>query len=66
MFNVIIPLLLANETGPELDLQADREKYGRDAEVGRLRYEYDVASMMGDDAYVSFQNGFHLPFTLHD
>ena len=66
VFNVIIPLLLANETGPELDLQADREKYGRDAEVGRLRYEYDVASMMGDDAYVSFQNGFHLPFTLHD
>ena len=44
-FNVIIPLLLANETGPELDLLTlDGQK------AGRYRYEYHVASMMGDDA----------------
>jgi hypothetical protein len=65
VFNIIVPLLLANETGPELDLQAaasssssssssdpgtednDDDKHA----VGRLRYQYDVASMMGDDAY---------------
>lgn len=50
VFNVIVPLILANETGPELDVQADRET-NYDPEVGRLRYQYDVASMMGDDAY---------------
>ena len=43
-YNVIIPLILANETGPELDLQ-DKE-----LTTGRYRYEYNVASMMGDDA----------------
>jgi hypothetical protein len=53
-FNVIIPLILANDTGPELDLQ-DSEKVNDNDEllVGRYRYEYDVASMLGDDAFVS-------------
>jgi hypothetical protein len=53
-FNVIIPLILANDTGPELDLQ-ESEEVDDDGEllVGRYRYEYDVASMLGDDAMVS-------------
>jgi hypothetical protein len=53
-FNIIIPLILANDTGPELDLQ-DPEKVNDDGEElhGRYRYEYDVASMLGDDAMVS-------------
>jgi hypothetical protein len=50
VFNVIFPLLLANETGPELDLQ-DNDKDENGELIGRLRYKYDVASMMGDDAY---------------
>jgi SET domain len=59
VYNIIIPLLLANETGPELDLEiwkpdnfclkpdlpADEK-----CRIGRYRYEYDVASLMGDDA----------------
>jgi hypothetical protein len=55
-FNIIIPLILANETGPELDLQSsDYDKVDDDGEPlhGRYRYELDVASMMGDDAMVS-------------
>jgi hypothetical protein len=51
VFNVIIPLILAEDTGPELDLQVERDDDDEDAEVGRLRYQYDAASMMGDDAY---------------
>jgi hypothetical protein len=40
-FNIIIPLILANETGPELDVSAtDFES------VGRLRYQYDIAVMV--------------------
>jgi len=46
-FNIIIPLILANETGPELDLRQDGSLEPED--VGRLRYRYDVASMVGDD-----------------
>lgn len=51
-FNVIIPLILANETGPELDVQ-ESELVDEDEDflVGRYRYEYNVASMLGDDAY---------------
>ena len=45
-FNIIIPLLLADETGPELDIQDANED-----KVGRYRYEYDVAVALGDDAY---------------
>lgn len=67
VYNVIIPLLLAEETGPELDLgsyecdipfggvrNGAEEQYDGDDPynycVGRYRYEYDVASLMGDDA----------------
>jgi len=54
VYNVIIPLILANETGPELDLQGWKPDLDEDdaynSRVGRYRYEYDVASMMGDGA----------------
>lgn len=64
-FNVIIPLMLANETGPELDLQGsswideddeedeyedEDEESSDDLRAGRYRYEPNIASMMGDDA----------------
>jgi hypothetical protein len=50
VFNVLIPLILANNTGPELDIQAGTT--GDEAlPVGRLRYQYDVATLVGDDAY---------------
>jgi hypothetical protein len=53
-FNIIIPLILANETGPELDLwDSKRADDGGELLHGRYRYEYDVASMLGDDAFVS-------------
>lgn len=51
-YNVIIPLILANETGPELDLQSNHLVDDEGELIsGRYRYEYNVASMMGDDAY---------------
>ena len=51
VYNVIIPLELASETAPELDLQDDKY-FSADGEalVGRYRYEYNVGAMMGDDA----------------
>jgi hypothetical protein len=55
VFNAIIPLILANETRPELDLRDDTKREGTldnsPQPVGRLRYQYDVAYLMGDDAY---------------
>jgi hypothetical protein len=52
-WNIIIPLLLANETGPELDLLEEKRNSPDYAgnRIGQLRYQYDVASMMGDAAY---------------
>ena len=54
-FNIIIPLILANQTGPEVDIQDRPDDIDEGEEhalrVGRYRYEYDVAIMMGDDAY---------------
>lgn len=52
-YNIIIPLILANETGPELDLRSSSILGEDETEslVGRYRYEYEVASMLGDDAY---------------
>eukprot|EP00980_Cylindrotheca_fusiformis_P029211 scaffold22753_cov160-Cylindrotheca_fusiformis.AAC.3 len=47
VFNIIIPLLLAEDTGPELDV-AENKNGGP---VGRLRFRYDVAIMMGDNAF---------------
>jgi hypothetical protein len=44
-FNIIIPLILANETDPELDISSlDRKR------TGRYKYEYDVAVAIGDKA----------------
>jgi hypothetical protein len=53
VYNVIIPLILANETGPELDLKELRPDLPvilQEEKVGRYRYEYNVATMMGDAA----------------
>jgi hypothetical protein len=52
VYNIIIPLILANETGPELDLQSwvPGQPDDQDLVTGRYRYEYEVASMMGDNA----------------
>jgi hypothetical protein len=44
-YNVIIPLLLANETPPELDIRTDDESM-----VVGYRYRYGEASLIGDDA----------------
>jgi hypothetical protein len=53
-YNIIIPLILANDTVPELDLwDSKRVDDGGEPLHGRYRYEHDVASMLGDDAYVS-------------
>jgi hypothetical protein len=45
VFNVIVPLRLASETGPELDVRAD------DGTVAGYRYKLGEASLIGDDAY---------------
>lgn len=45
IFNIIIPLIFANETEPELDIQDDDTE-----EVGGYGYEPNVAIMQGDDA----------------
>ena len=53
VYNIIIPLLLANETGPELDVQSWKSDLRDDQQifrVGRCRYEYNVATMVGDGA----------------
>ena len=53
MYNCIIPLILANETNPELDLQdlhPDLSEDDQEYRVGRYQYEYDVSGMMGDGA----------------
>jgi hypothetical protein len=51
-FNIIIPLLAASETGPELDIQ-DSKRLDTEGllKFGRYRYEYDYAMMIGDDTY---------------
>jgi hypothetical protein len=43
-FNVIVPLLLAGDAGPELDLR------GSDLKVGRYQYALDEGIMLGDAA----------------
>lgn len=51
-FNVIIPLIVANETGPELDVQdSHRTDNDSNLKVGRYRYEYDTAVMVGDNSF---------------
>ena len=46
-FNMIIPLILANETNPELELAQDEEGNT----TGYYRYRYHVGSMVGDNTY---------------
>jgi hypothetical protein len=50
MFNIVIPLILANETGPELDIQdSNRTNDGTEnLKVGRYRFEPDAAILLGD------------------
>jgi hypothetical protein len=51
MFNIIIPLLAASETGPEFDLEDSSTTDSTGAlKTGRYRYEYDHAMMVGDMA----------------
>jgi len=45
--NIIIPLILANDTGPELAVRDGMDK----TKAGKYRYQYNVAPMLGDDAY---------------
>ena len=44
-FNMIIPLLLLEEEGPELEILSDDETYTK-----YYKYEYNVASLVGDSA----------------
>ena len=44
-FNVIFPLILANESYPELAVQSDDGEH-----VGGYKYRYNYASMVGDNA----------------
>jgi hypothetical protein len=50
VFNMIIPLISVDNSGPELNL-SDVNTLGDDVIVGRLRYEEDVAIMLGNSAY---------------
>eukprot|EP00977_Amphora_coffeiformis_P027329 scaffold34603_cov212-Amphora_coffeaeformis.AAC.22 len=64
-YNIIIPLLSAKETGPELDIQD-----GKTDEVGQYRYEPNVAIMQGDDAVhatstVDYMHEFRLALSIY-
>jgi hypothetical protein len=55
-FNIIIPLILANETGPEQEV-IETDINGKEfLKVGRYRNSYDTALLVGDGAYVSDSN----------
>jgi hypothetical protein len=61
---VIIPLILANNTSPELNVRDEKLH-----KVGNYRYEYDVAVLLGDDAYhgtgsVHYDNEMRMAATL--
>lgn len=65
-FNIIIPLILANSTGPELDLQnapEDQKDTFEGFRAGRYRYELNVASVMGDN---SIHGSSAVDYRLHD
>ncbi|KAL3942615.1 MAG: hypothetical protein SGBAC_003216 [Bacillariaceae sp.] len=47
VFNIIIPLILADKTGPELVISPNNEA----GPVGRLRLRNNVGIMFGDDAF---------------
>lgn len=46
VFNVIIPLEMVHDSPPELII----EEYSEERYIGRLKYEENVAVMLGDDA----------------
>ena len=46
-YNVIIPLILVKDSEPELGIQVTTET--GDLKKGRLKYEYEVAPMVGDN-----------------
>ena len=67
--NVIIPLVLASDTGPELNVQSD-DTDGSTQKVGKYRYQYDVAALVGDDAYhstgaVQYHNEMRMAATIY-
>lgn len=45
-YNVIIPLILVEDSEPELGIQVTSDT--GDLRIGRLKYEYEVAAMIGD------------------
>lgn len=48
-FNIIIPLILVNDSKPELDLFSG-DSGDQDTEIGYYKYKYHVASLLGDNA----------------
>jgi hypothetical protein len=46
-YNVIVPLILAEDTGPELDIQQWPPNKQGIMPVGRMRYDYNSASLQG-------------------
>ena len=51
-FNIIVPLMLVNETEPELKLVQDDD----DDRVGAYKYRYNVGSIVGDYTYHATAN----------
>jgi len=49
-YNIIVPLILASETTPELDVQDINAPDDDRIWIGRYRYEYEIAALMGDGA----------------
>ncbi|CAB9512634.1 expressed unknown protein [Seminavis robusta] len=60
--NILIPLLLADDTGPELNLSDDQVREPSTSndgtgtgkykyKGGQLRYQYNVAALVGDEVY---------------
>ena len=67
-FNIIVPLILANNTGPELEVRPSDDD--DPPTVGEYRYEQDSAIMLGDDAFhatgeVDYDGEFRLAMSLY-
>ena len=67
-FNIIVPLILANNTGPELEVRPSNDE--DPPTVGEYRYERDSAIMLGDDAFhatgeVDYDGEFRLAMSLY-
>ena len=54
-FNIIIPLLLSNDTAPELDVASNVDENM----IGRLRYQYHIAAMVRERVII---NSIHFRF----